>query len=209
MEEIFWPAIAAAATVFILGATSPGPSLAVVLRNTFDGGRKQGVACALGHGLGFGIYAFAAVFGLIFILETSEQLYNILQIIGGILLVWFGYEIWKKPAMSEDEKHDSDEGNQRKGFAEGFLIAFFNPKIGIFLLSVLSQILQPDFTSATKIAIAVLGMTIDGVWYTIVVLFLTQGPILGILKRNSKIIDRITALVLWGFAALLAYELIL
>ena len=202
MEEIFWPAIAAAATVFILGATSPGPSLAVVLRNTFDGGRKQGVACAVGHGLGFGIYAFAAVFGLIFILETSEQLYNILQIIGGILLVWFGYEIWKKPAMSEDEKHDSDEGNQRKGFAEGFLI-------GIFLLSVLSQILQPDFTSATKIAIAVLGMTIDGVWYTIVVLFLTQGPILGVLKRNSKIVDRITALVLWGFAALLAYELIL
>ena len=51
-------------------------------------------------------------------------------------------------------------------------------------------------------------MTIDGVWYTIVVLFLTQGPILGVLKRNSKIIDRITALVLWGFAALLAYELI-
>ena len=28
MEEIFWPAIAAAAMVFILGATSPGPSLA-------------------------------------------------------------------------------------------------------------------------------------------------------------------------------------
>ena len=28
MEEIFWPATAAAATVFILGATSSGPSLA-------------------------------------------------------------------------------------------------------------------------------------------------------------------------------------
>ena len=208
MEEIFWPAIAAAATVFILGATSPGPSLAVVLRNTFNGGRKQGVACAVGHGLGFGIYAFAAVFGLVFILENSETLYNSLQIIGGLLLIWFGYEIWKKPVISEDEKHDPDEGNQRKGFAEGFLIAFFNPKIGIFLLSILSQILQPDFTSATKIAIAVLGMSIDGLWYTVVVLFLTQGPVLGFLKKNSKAIDKITAIVLWTFAALLAYELI-
>ena len=28
MEEIFWPATAADATVFILRATSPGPSLA-------------------------------------------------------------------------------------------------------------------------------------------------------------------------------------
>ena len=78
--------------VFILGATSPGPSLAVVLRNTFDGGRKQGVACAVGHGLGFGIYDGSS---LRIDLETSEQLYNILQIIGGILLVWFGYEIWR------------------------------------------------------------------------------------------------------------------
>ena len=143
--DILATAIAAAATVFILGATSPGPSLAVVLRNTFDGGRKQGVACAVGHGLGFGIYAFAAVFGLIFILETSEQLYNILQIIGGILLVWFGYEIWKKPAISEEETHDSDEGNQRKGFAEGFLIAFSIQKLEFsycqFLVKFYSQIL--------------------------------------------------------------------
>ena len=207
MEEIFWPAIAAAATVFILGATSPGPSLAVVLRNTFDGGRKQGVACAIGHGLGFGIYAFAAVFGLVFILENSETLYNILQIIGGLLLIWFGYEIWKKPPPTDDESLEHSS-NQNKGFAEGFLIAFFNPKIGIFLLSILSQILQPDFTAATKIAIAVLGMSIDGLWYTVVVLFLTQGPVLGFLKKNSKAIDRITAVVLWTFAALLAYELI-
>ena len=30
--------------VFTLGAMSPGPSLAVVLRNTISGGRKQGIA---------------------------------------------------------------------------------------------------------------------------------------------------------------------
>lgn len=207
MDGIYWPALFAAGTVFILGATSPGPSLAVVLRNTFDGGRKQGVACAIGHGLGFGIYAFAAVFGLVFILENSETLYSILQIIGGLLLIWFGYEIWKKSPPAEKQELDHTP-NQNKGFAEGFLIAFFNPKIGIFLLSILSQILQPDFTVATKIAIAVLGMSIDGLWYTVVVLFLTQGPVLGFLKKNSKAIDRITAVVLWTFAALLAYELI-
>lgn len=207
MDGIYWPALFAAGTVFILGATSPGPSLAVVLRNTFDGGRKQGVACAIGHGLGFGIYAFAAVFGLVFILENSETLYSILQIIGGLLLIWFGYEIWKKSPPAENRELDHTP-NQNKGFAEGFLIAFFNPKIGIFLLSILSQILQPDFTVATKIAIAVLGMSIDGLWYTVVVLFLTQGPVLGFLKKNSKAIDRITAVVLWTFAALLAYELI-
>ena len=54
----------ALAVVFILGAMSPGPSLAVVLSNTISGGRSQGVATGIGHGVGFGIYAFLAALGL-------------------------------------------------------------------------------------------------------------------------------------------------
>ena len=42
--------------VFILGAMSPGPSLAVVLRNSLSGGRRQGIMTGIGHGIGFGIY---------------------------------------------------------------------------------------------------------------------------------------------------------
>ena len=49
----------ALATVFCLGAMSP-VSLAVVLRNTLTGGRRQGVMTGIGHGIGFGIYAFLA-----------------------------------------------------------------------------------------------------------------------------------------------------
>ena len=51
---------AALAVVFMLGAMSPGPSLAVILSNTISGGRRQGIATGLGHGIGFGIYAFLA-----------------------------------------------------------------------------------------------------------------------------------------------------
>ena len=40
MNPEAWVALA---TVFVLGAMSPGPSLAVVLRNTMVGGRRQGV----------------------------------------------------------------------------------------------------------------------------------------------------------------------
>ena len=41
MELGAWVALA---TVFALGAVSPGPSLAVVIRNTVTGGRSQGIA---------------------------------------------------------------------------------------------------------------------------------------------------------------------
>ena len=65
----------ALATVFSLGAMSPGPSLAVVLRNTLSGGRRQGVMTGIGHGIGFGIYAFLAAGAFataISIHETAE-----------------------------------------------------------------------------------------------------------------------------------------
>ena len=55
--DFAWEAILAASTVFFLGAISPGPSLLMVIRNTIVGGRRRGVMCAVGHGIGFGLYA--------------------------------------------------------------------------------------------------------------------------------------------------------
>jgi len=43
--------------VCVMGAMSPGPSLAVVLRNTISGGRTQGVMTGIGHGIGFGRFS--------------------------------------------------------------------------------------------------------------------------------------------------------
>jgi threonine/homoserine/homoserine lactone efflux protein len=54
-----------------LGAISPGPSLLMVIRNTIVGGRRRGVMCAVGHGIGFGLYAGVAIFGLIVLLEEA------------------------------------------------------------------------------------------------------------------------------------------
>ena len=93
MMDIAWEALLAAGTVFFLGAISPGPSLIVVLRNTMLGGRKQGVACAVGHGIGFGIYAISAVFGLVILLDNNPQIFQILQYIGIVLLLFYGWKI--------------------------------------------------------------------------------------------------------------------
>ena len=38
--------------VCAMGAISPGPSLAVVIRNTISGGKFQGVMTGIGHGIG-------------------------------------------------------------------------------------------------------------------------------------------------------------
>ena len=50
---------------------SPGPSLAVVIRNNINYNRVAGIMTSIGHGLGIGVYATLAVLGLG--LYTSNQ----------------------------------------------------------------------------------------------------------------------------------------
>ena len=79
--------------VCALGAMSPGPSLAVVLRNTISGGRTQGVLTGIGHGIGFTIYAFLAVTGLSAILIANESAFSFLQWSGAAILLWLSYNM--------------------------------------------------------------------------------------------------------------------
>jgi len=194
--DLAWEAILAASTVFFLGAISPGPSLLMVIRNTIVGGRRRGVMCAVGHGIGFGLYAGIAIFGLIVLLEQAPQVFLVLQLIGILLLFWYGWLMWHH---AKDEIEESFEGEAR-GFLEGFSIAFFNPKIALFLVAVLAQVLDAGMSLATKLVIGFIGMAIDMVWYVLVAVFLTGTPILDWLRDNGSIVNRVTALVLWGFA---------
>ena len=208
MEGLAWEAIFAAGTFFFLGAISPGPSVMVVIRNTIIGGRKQGVACAIGHGIGFGIYAGSAVFGLIVLLENAPDAFLILQLIGVGLLIWYGYLMWNDDVDLGESKVSEQSKIRRQGFIEGFSIAFFNPKIALFLVAILAQVLEPGMGMGTKLAIGLLGMSIDMGWYLIVALVLTGTGAIDWLRLRGQLIYRITAIALWVFAVSVLYSMI-
>ena len=187
--------ISAATVMFVLGATSPGPSLAVVLRNTMIGGRSRGLSCAIGHGLGFGFYAAAVVFGLVTIMVEMPALFTILQVVGILFLLYLGYGIFNSEASKLEY-----EGGNREGFVEGFFIAFLNPKIAVFMLAVLSSVLEPGMSSDTKWVIAILGMSIDTIWYVLVALLLSNSNILTEIENNQIFMNRITGVLMIGLA---------
>ena len=197
---MLFPALFGAGTVFVLGAMSPGPSLAVVLRNTLTGGRRGGVACALGHGLGFGVYAMVAVFSLIALLEAAEHALPVLRVLGALLLLVFARWTWTSAGASTTVQHDSQRASGRTGFAEGAAIAFLNPKIAVFMVAVLSQVLEPGMSLWTKAAIGGLGMMIDTTWYLIVAVFLSSKRLEDVLERRSGALNRGLAVALAGLA---------
>ena len=200
MDNVLFPALFGAGTVFVLGAMSPGPSLAVVLRNTLTGGRRGGVACALGHGLGFGVYAMVAVFSLIALLEAAEHALPVLRVLGTLLLLVFARWTWTSAGDSTTVQHERQRASGRTGFAEGAAIAFLNPKIAVFMVAVLSQVLEPGMSLWTKAAIGGLGMVIDTTWYLIVAVFLSSKRLEDVLERRSGALNRGLAVALAGLA---------
>ena len=60
------------AAICLLGAMSPGPSLAMVIRHTLSGQRLGGLAAAWSHATGIAIYASITVMGLALLLTRAH-----------------------------------------------------------------------------------------------------------------------------------------
>ena len=186
-------ALVGVSLVCAMGAMSPGPSLAVVLRNTISGGRTQGVMTGIGHGIGFGIYAMLAVTGLSAILIADESKFELLQWSGAVVLLWLSYNMLTYQPSGDKEEHQS---SGRRGFVEGFMIAFLNPKILVFLVAVFSQFLDPQMTDIDRVIMALIAGLIDTVWYVLVAAVLSGTVIIDKLRENSTLIDRMIGTVL-------------
>lgn len=188
-----YTALIGLAFVCAMGAMSPGPSLAVVLRNTISGGRLQGVMTGIGHGIGFGIYALIAVTGLSALLLTHESIFTLLQWGGALVLLWLSYNMLTYVPTENKEEHSS---SGRKGFIEGFLISFLNPKILVFLVAIFSQFIDPDMNQLDRFVMAFLAGIIDTTWYVLVATVLAGTSAIDKLRSNSVLIDRIIGSIL-------------
>ena len=186
--------------VCAMGAMSPGPSLAVVLRNTISGGRTQGVMTGIGHGIGFGIYAMIAVTGLSAILIADKTKFDLLQWAGVVVLLWLSYNMLTYQPSGNPEEHQS---SGRRGFVEGFMISFLNPKILVFLVAVFSQFIDPQMTDTDRVTMAVVAGIIDTTWYVLVAAVLSGTTVIDKLRDNSTIVDRMIGSVLLILAMVL------
>ena len=191
------------ALICVMGAMSPGPSLAVILRNSVSGGRQQGIMTGIGHGLGITFYALFAVAGLATMFKTIPHFFLVAQITGSIYLIWLG----SKSILSSLSKAQSKNKNVhsqvtgKQGFIDGFLIAFLNPKIAAWLLALFSQFVQAEASFHEQIVLVSTVGSIDTAWYCLVAVIVSSGGHLEGLRRNAKRIDLCMGILLILLAA--------
>lgn len=203
MELHLWLSLV---VICILGALSPGPSLALVIKNTLSGGHSQGYATAISHGLGVALYAAITATGIGIIIIQSPIIYAIIKYSGAAFLLYLGIKslLSKKAnlSLSEDQQLNKNKVN---GWRDGFLVAFLNPKLAIFFLALFSQFVDANASwQQNAIMTATVGI-IDGTWYCLVTYTISRGAIINTLRTNSHIVDKIAG----SFLILLAARVVL
>lgn len=198
MEMTSWLALAA---ICAMGAISPGPSLALIIRNTVQGGQGHGVATALGHGLGVGIYALITALGLSVLITQTPLLFDLIRYGGAAFLAWLGIKaLLAKPASGDSADETVHGARGRQGAFEGFMVAFLNPQLAIFFIALFSQFVHADTGWREGSIMMLTAGGIDALWYVLVALVLSRGPVLAWLKAKSFVIDKVSGLVLLGLA---------
>ncbi len=200
-----WAAWLSLASICALGAMSPGPSLAVVLRHALGGGVAGGLVTAWAHAVGVGQYALAVALGLAVVVTGSPALFQGLQLAGAAFLAWLGLQALRSGGGGGFANARGEASTLRKAALDGFLIAFLNPKIALWFLALFSQFVAPDSSLLLKVGMAGLALAIDGVWYSLITLALSHGRVLDWLRRRAVWIDRIFGLLLLLLALRVAW----
>ncbi|MDX1726634.1 MULTISPECIES: LysE family translocator [Pseudoalteromonas] len=159
------------ALVCMMGAMSPGPSLAVVLKHSLNGGMKNGMLAALSHGFGVGLYAAASLLGLGALMLQFPTVYQLLVYLGAAYLAYLGLKILFSKSNDSELQVQKSAVSSSKALQDGFAIAFLNPKLAIFFLALFSQFIDPEnLTLNIGIIMCLTVFLIDTGWYLLVAL---------------------------------------
>ena len=107
-------------------------------------------------------------------------------------------------AMSSGESKNEEtipRVSGSRGFFEGFLIAFLNPKIAVWLLALFSQFVQPEAAFPEQLLLVSTVGGIDATWYCLVAILASSGGLVKGLRRSAKRIDLVMGVLLILLAA--------
>ena len=146
------------AIVCLLGAMSPGPSLALIIRNSIKFNRMSGIIASIAHGLGICLYATVTVIVLEFILKNSEIIFFVIQICGSLFLIILGLTfVFKKNNENQNDTYQIYSNS----FTQGFIIAIINPKILIWFIAIYSQFIDINAGFINKTILVLTPSIID------------------------------------------------
>ena len=113
----------------LIAAVPIGPVNLICIRRSFAFGPVNGFVSGLGAALGDGIFAAITGLGLTWVAQLIEGYATIIELIGGAMLVIFGYRAFWAPALPREAEDGGDKGGSTlvRAIASTFALTITNP----------------------------------------------------------------------------------
>ena len=186
-------------TALTLGAISPGPSFLFVTRTSVALSRRDGIAAALGMGLGAALVCALALVGLRAVIAQAEWAYIGFKILGGAYLCYLAWRLWRGAAAPS-----SPEGvapvSSRSGLARSFWLALAtqlsNPKTLVVIGGIFAALLPAHIPIWMPLAIPPIQFVIETSWYSFVAVVMSSSAPRAAYLHARAGIDRAAGCVL-------------
>lgn len=186
--------IIAIAIITLLAVISPGADFALVSRNSYLYGRKQGIYTAYGIACAVWVHICYSVLGLSFLKHYIPNLLHIIQYIGALYLMYIGYKIFTHQQISDHATHTLL--HPRQAFIQGFLGNSLNPKTTLFVMSIFAQLLRGNHGLTHLIGYGIFISASHLLWFLLISLFCSTPVIRNKILRKQVSINRVIGTVL-------------
>jgi threonine/homoserine/homoserine lactone efflux protein len=186
-----------------VGVVSPGPSFVVVARTAIALSRRDGLAAALGMGVGAVVFATLALLGLQVVLAKVGWLYGVLRLAGGLYLLYLAIRLWRgarEPLVVADMVGQRPRALGRS-FSLGLATQLSNPKTAVVYASVFAALIPAEVPAVLLVVLPPLIFILEAGWYAIVALIFSSDRPRAAYLTSKTWIDRIAGVVMGALGA--------
>jgi RhtB (resistance to homoserine/threonine) family protein len=190
--------LASLGLIALLGAMSPGPDFAVVVKNCLRGQFKDGCWTSFGVATALLVHVTYCILGVAWILYELPFLFHLIRFIGAAYLFYLGVMMFREKFTDDKASDLAETVHPRKHnpFLTGFLTNLLNPKATLFILSLFTQFIDPSMHFWEK---AVLGSEIAVItffWFVLLSYMVTHHYLQKHFARFQTIITKTMGCVL-------------
>ncbi|MEV0389102.1 LysE family translocator [Nonomuraea sp. NPDC050643] len=194
--------------VVLLGAISPGPDFAVVVRRSAVSGRGHGMAAAVGIAVGVSVWVVAAATGIAALLAASAMAFTVVKVVGAAYLLYLGIKALRSALRGGGELmlDVPDPGGRGSwaAFAEGLLTNVLNPKAALFFVALVPQFVSSGATFRDTLVFSAVALGGTVAWFLVVANIV--GTLRQVFARPAvrRTVDGLTGAALIGLGIKLA-----
>lgn len=204
----YWAEFGAIAIAHALAVVSPGPDLALILRQSLREGRGPAIWTSAGIGSGILVHSAYTVAGLGLLLTTSPAAFAGMRLAGAAYLGWLGWQSLRHAGCTTvTVSADADrpvERSRGSAWLKGFLTNVLNPKAALFFIALFPALVSPTTPRWMQSGYGVWMASVTTAWFALVASVLTRPAMQKRYRSLAPWVDRVLGGVFLAFAASVA-----